>query len=211
MDFCSEFYDKRAYFGGYPTGEQIDVLVRNGVNIFVDLTTLKERHRMEYDYGINFNKGMYINFPIRDNDYPKNHGYFYHFLFLLKSLIMKNPDSKIYVHCRGGHGRSGIVVSSLLICLFHYIPEQAVKLTTQFHDERPNLKNKWKGKSCPQTFRQRKFIYDFFRPFSIQSIYFSPKKIENLQNHLKKSNNKETGANNNDYNTATYRLQNIQC
>lgn len=35
----------------------------------------------------------------------------------LKTLLL-NPDNVLYVHCRGGHGRTGMVVTALLIALY---------------------------------------------------------------------------------------------
>jgi protein-tyrosine phosphatase len=101
-----------------------------------------------------------VNFPIYDNQTPHNRQHFLAFLKDITSYI-KN-DKKIYIHCKGGHGRSGIVVASLLCLLYGMTPHKALIHCTNLHARRPNLKQKWKNASCPQLYRQQKYVHELF-------------------------------------------------
>ena len=68
LSFCSPFYHDFAYFGGYPTKDHFQQLVENDFTYFIDLTTLRERQRLEYDYSLDIphHKNLfYINFHLR--------------------------------------------------------------------------------------------------------------------------------------------------
>ena len=65
LSFCSPFYHDFAYFGGYPTKDHFQQLIENDFTYFIDLTTLRERQRLEYDYSLDIphHKNLfYINF-----------------------------------------------------------------------------------------------------------------------------------------------------
>lgn len=164
LNFCSSFLYDQGYFGGYPTEENFKELVDNNFTYFIDLTTLRERQRLDYDYSMEIPKYknlFYINFSIIDNNIPFSQKLFLEFItFLTKIIRTKN---KIYIHCKGGHGRSSLIVASLLCHLYFYSPQKAFGLTKNFHEKRNNLKEKYKGISCPQLYSQRKFIIDIFK------------------------------------------------
>lgn len=52
----------------------------------------------------------------------------------------------VYVHCWGGHGRTGTIIALLLAQLFGMGPERALHLTSLFHSQRVNKRSK-----SPQT------------------------------------------------------------
>ena len=178
LSFCSEFLKNKAYFGGYPSESEFHTLLDHGVTVFVDLITEKERNQMSFCY---YREGsdrlsqkerhhhhhrenpkiQYLSFPIQDNSVPSQVPAFLDFLKRIQELLLCDSN-KIYVHCRGGHGRSGIVVASLLSLIYDMSPEFALSMTTKFHKQRANLKTKWKFISCPQTFGQKRFVLRLF-------------------------------------------------
>lgn len=161
MNFVSDIYNGKAYFGGYPSSTEVYELLSHGVTVFVDLTTPHERSRLPFVYINHLPADVhYVNFPIYDNQTPQNR---HHFLAFLKDIAtyIKN-DKKIYIHCKGGHGRSGIVVASLLCLLCGMTPHKALVHCTNLHSRRPNLKQKWKHVSCPQLYRQQKYVHELF-------------------------------------------------
>lgn len=164
LKFCSSFLYDQAYFGGYPSRENFQELIENDFIYFIDLTTLRERKRLEYDYSLEIPKYknlFYINFSIIDNNIPSSQVLFLEFINFLKDII--KTKKKIYIHCKGGHGRSSLVVASLLCHLYLYPPHKAFGLTKNFHEQRNNLKEKYRGILCPQLYSQRKFIMDTFK------------------------------------------------
>ena len=112
----SMFIENRAYFGGYPTQEFLEELEsEHNVRYFIDLTCDNEKGITPYTTKYN-----YIRYPILDNRIPDNIISFVLFIIKLKKIIdsLNNTTDKIYIHCRGGHGRSGIVVASLLCYIY---------------------------------------------------------------------------------------------
>jgi len=169
MDFCSCFFNYRVFFGGYPTALQFQTLLDHGIDTFIDLTTIMERLRLSYDYSRdNTNhKFSYINFPIQDNHVPRDEHLFFKFLCKIRDMILSFPQRKFYIHCKGGHGRSGILVACLLFMLTICPLHEVIEMTTRFHDSRPNLKKKWKGRMCPQTIHQRRFVLHILNHFVV--------------------------------------------
>ena len=169
MNFCSGFYKDRAFFGGYPNHLQFNELIDNGITVFIDLTTMIERMKLPFDYSRSLKAQFtYFNYPILDNHIPKNLYMFSRFLFTIRN-ILQDTNRKVYIHCKGGHGRSGVVVACLLVLLQFPSPYHSLRMTTLFHEKRPNLKQKWKGVPCPQKFHQRQFVINFFHKRLMES------------------------------------------
>jgi len=164
LRFCSSFLHDQAYFGCYPNKEQFHELIDEGFTYFVDLTTLRERRLFAFDYSLHISKFenvSYLNFSIIDNNVPVNQELFLEFISFLTSLIRQKK--KIYIHCKGGHGRSSLIVASLLCHLYTYTPSKAFSLTKACHEKRMDLKEKYRGMSCPQLYTQRKYIIDIYQ------------------------------------------------
>ena len=62
LKFCSAFLYDQAYFGGYPTKENFQELVDNDFTYFIDLTTLRERKRLEFDYSLEIPKNSNLSY-----------------------------------------------------------------------------------------------------------------------------------------------------
>ena len=161
MNFCSDMYRGRGFFGGYPNEAEFHELLHSRVTTFVDLTTAREKRNLPFVYSVP--EGVsYVTFPIYDNHVPKNRRLFLQLVHDIAQRLERNE--KVYIHCRGGHGRSGILVASLLCYLHNMKPQQAIQTATLFHSLRPNLKTKWKATPCPQMYRQQQFVTDLFQP-----------------------------------------------
>ena len=160
MDRSSYFIKNKALFGSYPTQDAITELENEGVRYFVDLTYPNETRITPYKTKYN-----YISFPIKDRSYPENCIEFSKFIHNLTKIILslKNND-KIYIHCKGGHGRSGVVVAILVCKLFNFTPEGALEHTTKSHNNREIMRDKWRKIGSPQTYNQKNFVYTFCRP-----------------------------------------------
>ena len=67
--------------------------------------------------------------------------------FIPKLARRVAADSEcVYVHCWGGHGRTGTIIALLLAQLYGVDAERALHLTGLFHRQRVNRKSK-----SPQT------------------------------------------------------------
>lgn len=161
MNRSSFFIENKAIFGSYPSQEDITTLENNGVRIFVDLTGPNEGLTC---YNVAKNS-KYINFPIKDRSIPDSSQAFCKFLIKLTTDYKNlDKDGSLYIHCKGGHGRSGVVVACLLCFVFGIQPEEALELTTQYHNNRPEMRPKWRKIGSPQTLHQKSFVIKMFKP-----------------------------------------------
>lgn len=158
MDNASYFIDNRALFGSYPTQERVDELENLGVRYFINLTFDDEKKISPYKTCTTV-----VRFPIRDRRTPRNWYEFSLLVTWIKELLHTlKLQEKIYIHCKGGHGRSGVLVSCLLCLYNNYTPEQALEDTKLYHSHRTNLKDRWKRIGSPQTLSQKNFVRRFF-------------------------------------------------
>jgi len=147
LDFTSMVYHNQILFGGYPSLEWFHALLDHKVVIFVNLTTNEEMKKYQlYPYQDQLLPSQYIHFPIEDNQIPPSSQVFLDsFHKIVKRIMGMKSDEKIYIHCKGGHGRSGMLVACLLTYLLNIKPENALIMTTMAHSYRPNLKIKYKN------------------------------------------------------------------
>lgn len=164
MNKSSYFIDGWGLFGPYPTNEDVKEFEENGVRYFIDLT-----HESEcldkYKTSV-----KYISYPIEDTKTPQDLVNFSKLIVQLERLY-RNKDGKVYVHCRGGHGRSGILVACLLCKIQRVSADDAIEMTTKSHHSRKLIKTKWLKQLCPQTRKQREFVRNMFRPLHFYKAY----------------------------------------
>ncbi|AHL67584.1 hypothetical protein DH26_gp091 [Chloriridovirus anopheles1] len=167
MNQASFFIEKKALFGGYPTHEQIIELQKCGVTTFVDLTFgAKESNLKVYSHLVD----KWINYPIKDGNVPQNNKNFLIFLLLVQMIVESlKPGEKIYIHCRGGHGRSTLVVACFLGMVFQLSYDKSLNLAKMYHDMRPNLSPRWYVADWPLNVRQRHFVESFFGQLYLHS------------------------------------------
>ena len=153
----SFFIQNKGLFGGFPDNEEVLRLEEIGVRIFVDLTMYEEKKTVPYN-----TKYLKIKYPIKDRKIPTNWRTFAAFILKICNLFRTIPKQDIiYIHCRGGHGRSGVVVACILCKLFNYLPKEALSLTTSLHNNRKNMREKWRKIGSPQTRSQKAFVCQF--------------------------------------------------
>ena len=191
FSFASLVYQDSVYFGGYPSKDWFDILIANGTKIFVDVTSDEEKNIYNlypyYNELVDTNI-LYFYYPIVDNNIPEDIPKFKEFVQqLCEKIYSLKTGEKVYIHCKGGHGRSGMVTGGLLCYLLNIYPEKALAMTTLAHSQRENLRAKWKNARCPQTFRQRKFVIDVFRPIIITPTLYQEKISEKWVDFLQES------------------------
>ena len=167
MNQCSYFIKDKAMFGSFPTQQSIEELEQEGVKFFLDLTYPEETKITPYT-----TKYTYINYPIHDRNVPVDIPSFCRLIVKISGIITSlRKNDRLYVHCRAGHGRSGVVVASILCYIFKLTPYDALIYTTKCHNNRSVMKDKWRRIGSPQTYQQKKFIYKVFHPININKIY----------------------------------------
>lgn len=169
MKRCSYFIPEKALFGSFPTQENVFKLEEMGVRHFIDLTIHNEHNIIPYQTKYN-----YIKHPISDREIPRNWVSFSVFIVKICSIIDKlQNNEKIYIHCKGGHGRSGIVVASILCYYLKISPEEALHKTREYHSHRIEMRDKWRKIGSPQTFKQKNFVRRLFEPLIYGSSMYS--------------------------------------
>ncbi len=162
MDRSSYFIKNRAMFGSFPTQKAVNELEQEGVKFFINLTHDNERNITPYTTNYE-----YITFPITDRRVPYDWRAFARFLIRVSDIILGLKHGElVYVHCKGGHGRSGVVVACLLCHMFGMTPEQSLEQTTKYHSKRSVMRDKWRKIGSPQTYKQKNFVHKFFDPLN---------------------------------------------
>ena len=148
------FDDKSIAIGWYPCGEELEQILLANYNVFVSLVTTEERSLLgEYYSRVHkiASSNIFLSYSITDNSIPDE---MENFKLLIKTILsLKNLGYKIYIHCRGGHGRSGIVAACLLKEL-GVSSENALAEVQKWHNTRENLP----FYPSPSTNEQREFV-----------------------------------------------------
>jgi len=176
METSSYFIPQKALFGSMPNQQRAEILENLGVVYFIDLTSPKEVCLSHY-----ITKYTRIKFPIQDRKTPKDFVSFSRFIYMVYRIIKSLKDKqKIYIHCKGGHGRSGIVVACILCLYLKIPPEYALDLTRFYHQQRKEMRDKWRRIGSPQTTMQKEVVFKIFQP-----VYFNSKLNAYLSNSFK--------------------------
>lgn len=163
METSSFFIDKKALFGSFPSQATVEILEEKGVRFFVNLTCDNETKIIPY-----CTKYNYIAFPIPDGGIPTDRFNFTIFIYKICDIIKKLADGDmIYIHCKGGHGRSGVVVACISCKLFDLTTKQSIDYTTSCHSNRKVMRDKWRRIGSPQTRSQKQFVYNMCRSIII--------------------------------------------
>jgi|ERR1035438_3020378 hypothetical protein len=107
----------RLLAGEHPFGEdpadaqdRFAALRDAGINSFIDLTEVGERPNY---YRLLHRQAEYARFPIADTGVPKDARQMLHIQAGIRAALAK--ERSIYVHCRAGIGRTGIVIGCFLV------------------------------------------------------------------------------------------------
>lgn len=149
--------DERVYAGEYAGDkfnpkDKIQSLLDFGITHFIDLT--EEGDLDSYKQYIPENC-CHCRFPIRDVSVPKECKSVYELMKYI-DIVISNPDNKVYIHCWGGVGRTGLIVG----CYYVYRGETA-KQALEHLSESFKQCPKSEHRRTPETREQIEFIRDF--------------------------------------------------
>jgi ribA/ribD-fused uncharacterized protein len=167
MERSSYFIKDRALFGSFPSQEAVEELEKLGVRYFVNLTHGYERKITPYKTQYNC-----ISYPITDHQVPEDRLHFASFIVKLADTVYDLEKGELmYIHCKGGHGRAGIVVACLLCHIFGLTPCQALEHTTMYHSNRKTMREKWRQIGSPQTYQQKGFVHQLCKSVNFYRAY----------------------------------------
>lgn len=153
----SSFFCENGLFGTWPTQEQVNILEDWGVNVFVNLANEDEKKVTPYVTS----KAEVISHPVPDRSVPKDKLKFC--ALVIEVCQMLSSGKKVYIHCKGGHGRSGVLVAAVLAYRNKISASEAIALTSKFHSEREVMRSKWRDIGAPQTYNQKRFVSSLFQ------------------------------------------------
>ncbi len=104
------------YRGGQPTHEGFQRLAKKGFDVIVDTGRSKPDEQQVRHLGM-----RYVSIPWHC-PFPKDDA-FARFLKLIKD----NPNKKIFVHCRLGTDRTGMMIAAYRMSVQHWTAEQAME------------------------------------------------------------------------------------
>ncbi|KAF9245395.1 protein-tyrosine phosphatase-like protein [Melanogaster broomeanus] len=102
------------------TGQKLDKLLESGVRTFIDLTECGELSpysphlpSLVRAQGIDMSEIEYHQFPIQDRSLPESKDFMFQILDVLRDNEKRGRVTA--VHCRGGIGRTGMVIGCWLV------------------------------------------------------------------------------------------------
>lgn len=161
---CFQVYDERIWGCEYPFHldeekgkEKLQVALNFGITHFIDLT--EEGELIPYtEYLPSGSFVKYCRYPIHDTGVPSS---CQSMLDLLKGIeqIMHNANAKIYLHCWGGVGRTGMVVACWIAWKRHLSFYDTMKALDTLWEQCP----KSNSRTIPDTEEQIDFIQKFIK------------------------------------------------
>jgi tyrosine-protein phosphatase SIW14 len=115
------------YRGGQPTWDGFNDLHAMGVGMIVNLRD--DRTEMEIEQREVESLGMkYVGIPWKASDEPSSTQ-----VVKFLDLVRANPKTKIFVHCRRGADRTGVMIAAYRIAVEHKTVPEAISEMHRFH------------------------------------------------------------------------------
>ena len=99
---------RRIMVGGKPyNNDDLQYLYKNKITVFVNLTTSNElNNRQNFKYHLKLPSNIqFIHFPIKDMAVGQDGST----MELVDKIIKLSKTDIVYIHCKGGHGRAGVI------------------------------------------------------------------------------------------------------
>lgn len=175
LSFLSEVLPGELYFGGMPTAQQLSLLEKDNIRWIINVMSEEEKQR--YPYPKSFvEKSMKLwEYPIFDQNIPCQPLSFLEWIYNIVHYWSSFPQRpKIYIHCRGGHGRSALATGCFLF-FYHQLQTYGIynklhlksmtmmdiiHVITKAHQRRQELNPKYFDRLCPVARCQRIFLHE---------------------------------------------------
>lgn len=146
----------RLYFGAYPTDDLLHQIDVDRFSHVVDLTVPGE---IDVPYHTR-RPFQVLRFAIQDRSVPEDGLEYCAFVSHIADLLKTDPAAKVFVHCRGGHGRSSMFCVSLWMRLYPLASlHEAIFAVNVAHITRTHLRPKWRNRRIPFNHLQHTFLH----------------------------------------------------
>lgn len=160
-------------FGSLPCNTLCTHLLHShGVRLILNLLSTEEKQKMGcYDPTLGVASGEHVrvlHMPIVDQHFPLVSSVVLSILHEMMLFLLRNPNVAIYIHCRGGHGRSAVVAGMLLTIIYPFLQsDKVLQWLTEAHRQRVDMRRKYYFVQCPTRKNQRRYLAQFVRRFSV--------------------------------------------
>jgi len=150
----------RLLFGSLPDDALWAHLVRDHhVSLIVNMVPQDERHR---GFARPPSHVPVVRLPVTDQSVPTDTEHLIDSLRLVSCHLLHRREHCVFVHCKGGHGRSALFSGLVFAQLFPFVhPEQVIHFLTLAHRERVNMRARYAVLPCPTHPRQRRYVRRF--------------------------------------------------
>lgn len=154
----SSIFHGKIAFGKYPNDEEIAQLVSKGYSVILNLVPEEETKKAKVGYDMSKHPGVeLISFPIDENKGPSSP-----IVDLIKKCVtLLSTDKKIYIHCKNGRGRTGVIVACIVGTYLDVGASIALDIVNEGHRKGHGAYKKWFRHSIPSHRAQMEFVIEF--------------------------------------------------
>ncbi len=149
MEFIS-VVDKNIYFGKYPDENILSLLTHLNIHTVIDLTHFLE-NLPTYTLPEGINR---VEFPIPDFGTGEDEKVEELVEYILRVILPSN----VYIHCKGGHGRSGTVAAILYGKVYNKTGEESLNHIKECHDKRKTMSKRMRHLGSPHSSSQKEQV-----------------------------------------------------
>ena len=153
---CSE----SVRFGAYPTNEDVVHLSAEGFAAILDVTEPADHAKaalqnrvLYYECPSTWSR-LHIPLPDRTPGTVDDAKTMVEWVL----NILNTTNDGVYIHCRGGHGRSATIAALVVHALENTNHLQTIRIIRDVHRTRTIMDPKWRKLGAPQTQSQKRFI-----------------------------------------------------
>lgn len=154
MNKFSSVFIENGIFGKYPDADELSLIIKEKIKLIVNLTS-EEECLPDYSLPDDIEQ---IKYPILDKCSPNANDP--KFQEMIETIVMRiKCGQKVYIHCRGGHGRAGVISAIVLSKLLPDLTStQILSSINKAHSKRTEMLQKWRKMGSPQTKIQKDFV-----------------------------------------------------
>jgi len=154
-EFSSSLLNGRLVFGKYPTTEELAIIEGSGYTHIVNLCPDEE---ITWDPYVSVLP--VINYPFYDGvkQYPAFGWETFPEIIDTIVALVKTKGNKVYVHCKGGHGRGALFCAIVYGKIKNIGGDAAIAAVHSAHQKRTVMKERWRKLGAPQRNKQKTII-----------------------------------------------------